>query len=97
MIVGNLVWQQEEARKRRYQYCSDNSGRILFLRALQGHSGNNLIDPTLQDNVVVGEWNIPSSLYHIGCALNLHSIIKQWTDTWRSRFEQKTDCILLAH
>ena len=31
--------------KRRYQYCSDDSGRILYLRALQGHSGNNLIDP----------------------------------------------------
>ena len=28
--------------KRRFQYCSDNSGRILYLRALQGHSGNNL-------------------------------------------------------
>ena len=24
--------------KRRYQYCSDDSGRILYLRALQGHS-----------------------------------------------------------
>ena len=33
--------------KRRYQYCSDNSGRILYLRALQGHSGNNLIDPSV--------------------------------------------------
>ena len=33
--------------KRRYQYCSDNLGRILYLRALQGHSGSNLIDPTL--------------------------------------------------
>ena len=32
--------------KRRYQYCSDNSGIILYLRALQGHSGNNLIGPT---------------------------------------------------
>ena len=35
--------------KRRYQYCSDNSGTILYLRALQGHSGNNLIDPGAQD------------------------------------------------
>ena len=49
--------------KRRYQYCSDNSGTILYLRALQEHSGHNLIDPTLQD------------IYHIGCAFNLHSII----------------------
>ena len=40
--------------KRRYQYCSDNLGSILYLRVLQGHSGKNLIDPMLQDNVVIG-------------------------------------------
>ena len=60
--------------KRRYQYCSDNSGRILHLLALQGHSGNNLIDPTLQDNVVIGS-GLFHHIYHIGCAFNLHSII----------------------
>ena len=60
--------------KRRYQYCSDNSGRILYLRALQGHSGNNLIDPTLQDNIVIGS-GMFHHIYHIGCAFNLHSII----------------------
>ena len=51
--------------KRRYQYCSDDSGKILYLRALQGHSGNNLIDPTLQDNVVIGTGIFPY-VYHIG-------------------------------
>ena len=60
--------------KRRYQYCSDDSGRILYLRALQGHSGSNLIDPMLQDNVVIGS-GIFHYIYHIGCAFNLHSII----------------------
>ena len=60
--------------KRRYQYCSDDSGRILYLRALQGHSGSNLIDPTLQDNVLIGPGIFPY-IYHIGCAFNLHSII----------------------
>ena len=60
--------------KRSYQYCSDDSGRILYLCALQGHSGNNLIDPTLQDNVVI-ESGIFHYIYHIGCAFNLHSII----------------------
>ena len=60
--------------KRRYQYCSDDSGRILYLRALQGHSGSNLIDPTLQDNVMIGT-GIFHYIYHIGCAFNLHSII----------------------
>ena len=60
--------------KRRYQYCTDVSGTIVHLRALQGHSGRNLIDPSLQDNVV-----IPSNFFqhknHVGCAFNSHSII----------------------
>ena len=60
--------------KRRYQYFSDNSGRTFYLRALQGYSGSNLIDPTVQDNVVIGS-GIFHYIYHIGCAFNLHSII----------------------
>ena len=56
--------------KKRFQYCTDPSGqKILFLRALQGHSGRNPIDPSLQDNVL-----IPNSffeyIYHIGCAVS---------------------------
>ena len=40
--------------KKRFQYCTDPSGQeILYLRALQGHSGRNPIDPTLQDNVLI--------------------------------------------
>ena len=30
--------------KRRYQYCSDYLGSIIYLRALQGHSGDSLVD-----------------------------------------------------
>ena len=60
--------------KRRYQYCSDNLGTIIYLRALQGHSGSNLIDPTLQDNVLIGP-GIFSYIYHVGCTFNLYSII----------------------
>ena len=60
--------------KRRFQYCTDDSGTIVYFRALQGHSGRNPIDPSLQDNVV-----IPSRFFqyicHIGCAFNLHFII----------------------
>ena len=39
--------------KRRFQCCIDDSGTIVHFRALQGHSGRNLIDPSLQDNVVI--------------------------------------------
>ena len=60
--------------KRRYQYCSDISGTIVYLRALQGHSGRNLIDPSLQDNVMI-QRGFFQHIYHIGCAFNLHSII----------------------
>ena len=60
--------------KRRYQYCSDDSGRIFYLRALQGHSGRNLIDPLSQDNVIIPR-GLFHHIYHIGCAFNLHSII----------------------
>ena len=60
--------------KRRFQYCTDASGTIVYFRAFQGHSGRNLNDLSLQDNVV-----IPSKffqyIYHIGCVFNLHSFI----------------------
>ena len=60
--------------KRRNQYRSDISGTILYFRALQGHSGRNLIHLVLQDNVMI-ESGIFHHIYHIGCAFNLHSII----------------------
>ena len=80
--------------KRRYQYCSDNSGTILYLRALQGHSGSNLIGPMLQDNVVIGT-GISS---YVPCGMRFQSSFhyQQWIGTWRSKFEQKTNSVLFA-
>ena len=61
--------------KKRFQYCTDPSGQeILCLRALQGHLGRNPIDPSLQDNVLIPD-DFFEYIYHIGCAINLHSII----------------------
>ena len=60
--------------KRRFQYCTDESGIIVYFRALQRHSGRNLIDPSLQDNVVI-QSGFFHHIYHMGCAFNLHSII----------------------
>ena len=53
--------------KRRFQYCCDDLGTIVYLRALQGHSGRNLIDPSLQDNVII-QSNFFQYIYHVGCA-----------------------------
>ena len=88
--------------KKRFQYCTDPSGEILYLRALQGHSERNHIDPTLQDNVVIPD-GFFRYIYHVGCAINLHWMCNQFTfhhqfglDTGRPEFEQKTDSILSA-
>ena len=60
--------------KRRYQYCSDSSGTIVYLRALQGHSGDSLIDLALQDNVLIGPGVFPY-IYHVGSNFSLSSIL----------------------
>ena len=58
----------------RFHYCPDSSGTSVYFRALQRHSGRNLIDPSLQDNVII-QSNFFQYKNHVGCALNLHSII----------------------
>ena len=60
--------------KKRYQYCADSLGTLLYFRAFQCHSGHNLIDPSLQDNVLIPD-DYFQYIYHVGCAINLHSII----------------------
>ena len=57
-----------------FKYCTDSSGQEgLFLRAVQGHSGRNPIDPTLQYTVLTPN-NFFEYIYHVGCAISLHSI-----------------------
>ena len=92
-------WKNSIARgggnKKRHQYCTDSSGAILYLRALQGHSGRNLIDPSLQDNVVIPD-GFFQHIYHVGCANKFTFHPQFGIDTWRSNFEQQTDSILSA-
>ena len=56
--------------KRRFQYCTDDSGTNVDFRAVQGHSGRNLIDPSLQDKVII-QSGFFQCIYHIGCGFNL--------------------------
>ena len=73
-IVGKHAWQQEEEQKGDISTALMISGTIVYFRALQGHSVRNLIDPLLQDHVVI-QRGFFQHIYHIGCAFNLHSII----------------------
>ena len=75
MKSGRVQMGRGGGNKKRFQYCIDPSGQeILYLRALQGHSGRNLIDLSLQDNVIIPNDFFEYS-YHIGCAIYLHSIM----------------------
>ena len=72
------MWKSKMAggggNKKRFQYCTDPSGQeILYLRALQGHSGRNPIDPTLQNNALIPN-NFFNYISHNGCAVSVHSI-----------------------
>ena len=93
-------WKSTKARgggnKKRFQYCTDPSGQeILYLRALQGHAGRNPIDPSLQDNVLLPN-DFFEYIYHIGCAINLHSITNSGLIPGGQNFGQgKTDSISL--
>ena len=74
MMHERARWQGGGGNKKRFQYCTDSSGQeILYLRTLQGRSGRNPIDPLLKDNVLIPN-NFLKYIYHVGCAVNLHSI-----------------------
>ena len=61
--------------KKIFQHCTHPSGQeILYLRALHGNLGRNLNDPSLHDNVSIPN-NFFEYIYHIGRAINLHSIM----------------------
>ena len=62
------------SNKKIFQYCTDPSRQeMLYLRALQSHSGRNPNDASLQDNVLIPN-NFFEYICHIGCSINLHSI-----------------------
>ena len=88
-------WEEQHGRRRWttgriFQYCADSSGTILYLRAIQGHSGRNLIDPSSQDNVVIPSNGFFKYIYHVGCA-NQFTFHHQFRiDTGRTKFEQQT-------
>ena len=74
MKSGRSSWQEEEETRKDFSIVLILQEKFFNLRALQGHSGRNLIDPSLQDNVLIPD-DFSKYIYHVGCAINLHSII----------------------
>ena len=74
MMYGRARWQEaEETRKDFNTVLIRQDKKFFHLRALQGHSGRNLIDSSQQDNILIPN-NFFEFICHLGCAVNLHSI-----------------------
>ena len=61
---------------KRLQYCVNRSSAvntILYHRGIQGHSGGEHVDSTLQDNVLLPS-DFTEHIYHAGSSHDLHSI-----------------------
>ena len=66
--------ERDGGHKKRFQYCTDSTGgEILYLRVIRGHSGENPVDPSLQDNVLIPT-DFFEYIYHVGSNLNVHSV-----------------------
>ena len=85
-FVGTMQWTVDSwvnclakggGVKKRFQYCSNSFSSIEFLyfRAIQRHLGGNLVNPFVQDNVLLPD-NFTENIYHIGNAFEMHSVIK---------------------
>ena len=63
--------------KKRFKYCLNTHSSKLFLyfRAIQGHSGNSLVDPTLHDNTLLPE-DVTEYIFHVGSVSEIFSIVK---------------------
>ena len=63
--------------KKRFQYClnPNSSKHFLCFRAIQGHSGGNLVDPALQDNVLLPE-DFTEYICYVRNVCEIHSIIR---------------------
>ena len=92
---GRRAWQEEEE-------TSNDTSTALILQENSCTSepfkviqGRNLIDPTLQDNVVFPS-NVFQYIYHIGCAINLHSIVDSGLVPGRQHLNNRQTVILSA-
>ena len=93
MKCGRARWQGGGGNKKKIQCCTDplthQDKKFFTFRVLQGHSGSNPIDPSLQDNVLI-PINFFEYIYHIGCAVNVHSITNSGLIVRGQKFKQET-------
>ena len=94
MKSGRASWQEEEETRKYFRFVLILQENFFF-RALQGRSGRNLIDPSLQDNVLIPDDFLQVHL-SLWMSISLHSITNSGLIPGGQNFEQTTDSILSA-
>ena len=70
---GRKAWQEEEETRKDTSIVLIRQEHFLTLELFKVIQGRNPNDPSLQDNVLIPD-NVFEYIYHVGCAINLHSI-----------------------
>ena len=89
---GYQLWQKGGGAKKRFQYCvnPNSSNQFLYLRAIQGHSGDNAIDPSLQDNALLPK-GFTEYIYHVWNASEVNSIQRNGLIPEKEKASRKED------
>ena len=78
-----LLLLEKECNKKRFHYCSNSYGYILYMRAVQGHSGEYKVGLSLQDIVEIPYYWI-EYIYHVGSSEET-KLIYHCRTMWKSR------------
>ena len=59
----------------RFEYCEHSKSSLIYIRAIQGHTGGNKIAPELMGHVAI-PYNRKELVFHRGCSFNIKSILE---------------------
>ena len=65
----------EGSNKMRFQDCENSINSLMYVRAIQGHTGGNLVAPELMGHVTI-PYRWKEFLLHRGCSFDITSILK---------------------
>ena len=77
-----LRYMYEGSNKTVFQHCKNSNNSLLYIRAIQTHTGGNLIAPELMGHVAISyKWK--DFLFHRGCSYDVQSILRSGLEEWR--------------
>ena len=82
----NHIWKGSS--KTQFQCCKNFCNDLLYIRAIQGHTGRELFEPELMGHVAI-PFNWKQFLFHRGCSFNLKD-----SSQVKRKPRRTTNCVL---